>query len=185
MKVLDKITLVLFANIVVILAVIVCLLVFGWLEVDTVGDILTKGINDDVISKIILGVSVIAILLGINAIFFGGESKEDMTTKDGILLENEDGKLLVTKDTLENLVTTVINGFSNTHNVTSKVVLDQNNNLKVYVNMQVESNVIIKDLTANVQNKIKETIKTTTDLDVQSVNIRVKDITTKKDTAQS
>ena len=46
--------------------------------------------------------------------------------------------------------------------------------------IQVEPNAVIKDLSNNLQMKIKETIKNSLDLDIKEVNIRIKDITPKK-----
>lgn len=54
-----------------------------------------------------------------------------------------------------------------TEQVTTRVELDRENNVMVYVNLMVSSNVIIKELSANLQAKIKEKIKTATDLDVK------------------
>ena len=51
----------------------------------------------------------------------------------------------------------------------------------VYVNLMVSSNVIIKELSANLQTKIKEKIKTATDLDVKEVNITVKKVAPKEE----
>ncbi len=64
--------------------------------------------------------------------------------------------------------------FEGTEQVTTRVELDRENNVMVYVNLMVSSNVIIKELSANLQTKIKEKIKTATDLDVKEVNITVK-----------
>lgn len=99
-----------------------------------------------------------------------------MDYKNGILLENSNGKLLITKDTLENLVNSVVKGFESAENVTTRIELDKENNVRVYINLSVKENAIIKELSTNLQNKIKTTIKKTSDLEVKEVNIKVKDI---------
>jgi len=185
MKVLDKIALVLFSNIIVILSIIICLLIFGWLDITLVHNVVVNTLSDEISSKVVLGLCVIFILLGVKAIFFDSYSKSEMKNKDGILLENEDGKLLITKDTIENLVNGVVQGYDTAQNIVSKVMLDKENNVRVYITLYVESNVIIKELSANIQTKVKETVKTATDLDVQSVNIRVKNIAPKKNAIES
>ena len=58
------------------------------------------------------------------------------------------------------------------------------NNVKVMVNLTVKPNAVIKDLSNNLQLRIKETIKTSLDLDVKEVNIRVKNIAPKIETAK-
>ena len=108
--------------------------------------------------------------------------KEKSEYKNGILLENSDGKLLITKDTLENLVNTIVKSFDGAENAVARIELDNENNLKVFVNISVKENAVIKELSSNIQARIKEAIKTTSDLDVKEVNIKVKDVAPVKKT---
>lgn len=176
MKFLEKIALVIYSNIILILSIVLCLLIFGWLDMNLIGNIIYKVIVGDVSSKILLGISVVFILLSIKCIFFDSTSKEKAKETQGVLLENENGKLMISKETLENLVNSVALNFEGTEQVTTRVELDRENNVMVYVNLMVSSNVIIKELSANLQTKIKEKIKTATDLDVKEVNITVKKV---------
>ena len=100
-------------------------------------------------------------------------------TKKGIMYGewNDNGRLLISKDTLENLVVNIVNGFDGTENVVAKVGLDKENNLRVYVTLYVHPNIVIKDLTASIQNRVKEAIKKTSDLETKAVNVRVRNIT--------
>ena len=159
-----------------IISIIVCLMIFGWLSVDLVHELVVMAINDSVSSNIMLGLSIAFILLAIKCIFFDSSSKQEMDYKNGILLENSDGKLLITKDTIENLVNSVVKGFDSAENVTTRVELDNENNVTVFVNLSVKENAVIKELSTNLQTKIKTTIKKTSDLEVKEVNIKVKDI---------
>ena len=176
MKILDRIGLALFSSLMLIISIIVCLMIFGWLSVDLVHELVVMAINDSVSSNIMLGLSIAFILLAIKCIFFDSSSKQEMDYKNGILLENSDGKLLITKDTIENLVNSVVKGFESAENVTTRVELDKENNVTVFVNLSVKENAIIKELSTNLQTKIKTTIKNTSDLEVKEVNIKVKDI---------
>ena len=176
MKILDRIGLALFSSLMLIISIIVCLMIFGWLSVDLVHQFVVMAINDSVSSNIMLGLSIAFILLAIKCIFFDSSSKQEMDYKNGILLENSDGKLLITKDTIENLVNSVVKGFDSAENVTTRVELDKENNVTVFVNLSVKENAIIKELSTNLQTKIKTTIKKTSDLEVKEVNIKVKDI---------
>ena len=47
--------------------------------------------------------------------------------------------------------------------------------------MSVHPDAVIKDLSAKLQSNVKEAIKKSLDLDVTEVNIRVKNISTKKE----
>ena len=176
MKILDRIGLALFSSLMLIISIIVCLMIFGWLSVDLVHELVVMAINDSVSSNIMLGLSIAFILLAIKCIFFDSSSKQEMYYKNGILLENSDGKLLITKDTIENLVNSVVKGFDSAENVTTRVELDNENNVTVFVNLSVKENAVIKELSTNLQTKIKTTIKKTSDLEVKEVNIKVKDI---------
>lgn len=184
MKILDKIGLALFSTLILIIAIITSLMIFGWLNIDWVYGIVDAAIHNQVSCNILLCLNIIFILLAIKCIFFESSSKADIDYKNGILLENSDGKLLITKDTLENLVNGVVKGFDSAENVITKVELDKENNVKVFVNLSVKENAVIKELSTNLQTKIKNTIKKTSDLDVKEVNIKVKGIELVKDIAK-
>ena len=145
MKIIEKISLIIFANLLLILSVIMCLLIFGWINTEFVFGVITSALNDTVTSNIILGVSIVIILLAIKCIFFDS-SISDREKKDGILLENKEGKLLISKETLETLIASVAKGFEGAESVTSKVMLDKENNVTVFVNLLVHPDAIIKDL---------------------------------------
>lgn len=176
MKVIEKITLIIYSNIMLILSVIACLLVFGWLDPDIVGNVVYTCITTDPASKIVLGVSIVFILLSIRCIFFDPTSKEEIKDRQGVLLENENGKLMISKETIENLVDSVAKDFKEAENITTRVELDKDNNVMIFVNLVVTSDAVIKELSANLQNRIKDRVKKATDLEVKEVNISVKKV---------
>ena len=185
MKVVEKITLFLYSNIMLILSIILCLLVFGWLDMGLAGGIVQKIITGDLSGKIILGISLLFILLSIKCIFFSNTSSNETKNTQGVLLENESGKLLISKETIENLVNSVALNFENSEQVTTRIDLDKDNNVIVYVNLTVSSEAVIKDLSANLQKEIKEKIKNATDLEVKEVNITVKRVVEKQEETQT
>ena len=65
MKIIEKITLIIYSNIILIMAVIASLLIFGWLDIDIVQKMIKTLLMSDTSSKVILLVNVIAILLSI------------------------------------------------------------------------------------------------------------------------
>lgn len=176
MKIIEKTTLVLFSTLILILSVIFCLLVFGWLDVEIVEKMIVEVISNPVSSNILLGISTVSILLAIKCIFFSSRSKEETAYKNGILLENSDGKLLITKDTIEHLVYGVVKGFGSAENITTRIELDKENSIKVFVDLSVKENAIIKELSTNLQTKIKDIIKKASDLEVSEVNIKVTNV---------
>ena len=70
MKTIEKITLVLFSSLILILSVFTCLVIFGWLSINAFSDIATVLTTDPITSKIILAFEIIFILLAIKCIFF-------------------------------------------------------------------------------------------------------------------
>ena len=181
MKIIEKITLVLFSTLMLIISVIGLLLIFGWIDLAFIGEVIKRILNNTVSSNIMLGINVLFILLSIRCIFFDSSSKGKNEYKNGILLENSDGKLLISKETIENLVNGVVKGFESVEDISTKIDFERDNTVKIYVNLNVKENVIIKELSTNLQTKIKETIKKTSDLDVKEVNIKIKDIEPEKE----
>ncbi|MFR2534324.1 MAG: alkaline shock response membrane anchor protein AmaP [Clostridia bacterium] len=176
MKFLDKVGLIVFANLVLILSVIICVVIFGWLDMGTVDYVLRAAFTDTTSSNIILAVCALLILLAIKCIFFTSEDKEVNGVKDGILLQNADGQLVISKNTLEELVSNVVKGFDSAQNVSTRIELDKEKNLVVNVILNVKETAIIKELSTNLQTKIKTAIKKASDLEVKEVNISVKEL---------
>ena len=177
MKLSSKIALVLFANLILIFCIVLCLMIFGWLDPVLVTGFLEYLTAMPTVSNITLVVSILLMLLAIKCIFFDNYDKNNMESKSGILLANQDGKLLISKETIENLIASVAKGFDGAENVNSKVYVDKENNLSVYVTLFVHPDAVIKDLSNNLQNKIKEAVKRSSDLEVKEVNIKVRNIT--------
>ncbi len=179
MKVLDKIILVIFSIMILIISIIMALLIFGVINFTTIATLYAKILADSTVINITLAILAVCIILSIKAIFFGGSSnQEDGIKGEGILLENESGKLLISKDTIENLVNGVAKGFENTQSVMTKVMVDNDNTLKVFVTLMVLPNTVINELSVNLQKRIKEVVKNVTDLDIKSIDIKIKNITT-------
>ena len=83
---------------------------------------------------------------------------------------------MISKETIENLVESVARDFKDAESITTRVELDKENNVNIFANLVVSSHAVIKDLSAELQNKIKERVKKTTDLEVKEVNITVKKV---------
>ena len=131
MKFLDKLGLAIFSLITLILSILICLIAFGWIDVS----IITVGITNALASQngmyITIGISVVLVLLSIKCLFFPSYerriSKED--DEEGILLQNDNGKLLITKGTIKNLVNSTVDEFKNIEGSDAEITLDQNNDV--------------------------------------------------------
>lgn len=178
MKFLDKLALKLFSLIIFIVCVVFILVITGIIPVQYITDnvsILAQVSKSDKISIIVL---VILMLLALKGIFF--TSKKENTGKEGIILENTSGKLVISKESLENMIAAVAKDIPGAESISSRTILDKNKNLIVYVTTVVSKDVILKDISAELQTKIKEAMKRTADLEVKEVNIKIKNITSKK-----
>lgn len=181
MKILDKIALIIYSLIILAIAVISSMLVFGWLAPEPVGNTIMSIIKGEKTSIALLVVNVIFILLSIKCIFFRKSDKNVKPEDQGILLQNENGKLIISKDTIENLVNNIIPQFESVEGATSSISLNSENNLVINLNLTVGENVVIKELSANLQEKIKTAVKTALDLEVKEVNIKIKNYARKKE----
>ena len=138
-------------------------------------------VQDSVASNVMLGVSIVLILLAVKSIFFNSFSREKMENKEGILLENDNGKLLVSRDTIESLTNAVVRSFESAENVMTKVEVDSESHVKIYITLFVYPDAVIKELSNKLQTNVKDTIKKSLDLDVTEVNIRIKNVSVKKE----
>lgn len=176
MKFLDRLALAVFSIIVFVLAVLLCLMMFGWFDAELIISALNYLKGNEIATNVTVGVSVVLILLALKAMFFESYSKED-NSKEGILLENDNGKLVVSRDTLENLTNSVSKTIKGVESVVSRVILDKENNLIIFINLLVKQDAMIKDLSSGLQEKVKQTVKDSLGLDVKEVNIKIKNIT--------
>ena len=174
MKKLDKVILALFSVIIFLQSVFIICIVAGWIRIDTVTAFTAMALTDYNTSKIILVIAILCLLCSIKCIFFDSSDKEKKS--QGVLMQNDNGKLLISKPTIENIVSSVVKGFGTVEDVSVSTDFDHLNNLIVNVNLVVSKDVIIKELTLNMQNKIKEAIKKTSDLEVKEVNVKIKNI---------
>ena len=173
MKFLERFTLVIYSLIILILSVILSLLIFNWMDFDVVTDMVKALITGSLSSKITLGVCVVFILLSIKCMFFDEKSKELLKETQGILLKNENGQLMISRETIDNMVKNAVIGFENVKQCNTRIDVNEENQLNITLFLVVNENVVIKELASNLQTKIKEDVKKISDLDVQEVNVKV------------
>ena len=176
MKVLERITLVIYSYIILVLAVVTCLLIFGWIDNELIRGICEDLLAGGTVTNIVLGVSIVFILLSIKCIFFDERYKEKMKEKRVILLKNDTCSLMISKDTIQNLVTSVAKNFDSIKEIDNKIEFDEENNVLIFASLIVNEKAVIKELSVNLQNSIKETVKNILDIDVKEINIKIKGV---------
>ena len=157
MKFLDKLVLKIFSIIILVLTVCAILIMTNIITIEDISNELVRFLDGENGIKILIGIIAILMLFAIKGLFFTSKSNKD-TSKDGIVLENNSGKLIISKESLENLIYSVVKDIPGI----------------------VSKDIMLKDITTELQRKVKEAMKNTADLDVKEVNIRIKNITSKK-----
>ena len=173
MKFLERFALIVYSYIIILLSVVLSLLVFNWIDFGVVTDMMHALVTGAVSSKITLGVSVVFILLSIKCLFFDEKSKERVKETQGVLLKNENGQLMISKETIDNIVKNAVSGFNNVKDCHTRIDVNSENQLRITLFLSVYENIVIKELASNLQNKIKEEVKKVSDLDVQEVNVKI------------
>lgn len=81
MKILDRTGLAIFSTIVLIISIVMCMIIFDWVSINTVTGIVSRTLNYGVGSKIVLGISIAFILLAIKCIFLVQAIKKKVNIK--------------------------------------------------------------------------------------------------------
>ncbi len=173
MKFLDKLGLALFSIIVLIIAVVLCLISFGWMEQTIFSILIGKVLINATYTNILVGVCIVLMLLAIRCLFFSdmGEKEEG---DEGILLQNEDGRLLITVSTIKDMVKGVIQEIPDIVDSESSVEITKQNDVIINVIIDITNKTVIKEVSSKLQVRIKKAIKSATDLDIKYVNVRVR-----------
>ena len=175
MKFLEKLGLVLFSFIILVLAIMLILIGVGLVDVSIFSILIAKMIAHSTAVKVMYGVCAVLILIAIRCLFFGSTSSANPEL-DGILMENEDGKLLITYDTLETLVDGVINNVDDIIAASPEITITEDNEVYISILIDVKQHTVIKLITSKLQQDIKTTIKDATDIEVKRVDIQVREV---------
>lgn len=178
MKFFERACLRLFSIIIFILALVVILITLNVTENTIFADVLENLTTDTTLLKVTIVTSVILLFVSAKFILFG--TKKEEFAKEGIILENPNGKLVISKESLENMILSSAKSIDGLEYVNSKTLIDKEHKLIVYVTVVVKENAIVKEVSKQLQNTIKDTMKNTADLEVSSVSITVKNIVNKK-----
>lgn len=179
MKFFDKLILKIFSIIILVIGVVSILLMTGIINGEMIANEIIRLSDGETAIKITIGVLAVLMLLSIKGLFFTSKN-QDKALKEGIILENTNGKLVISRESLENLVSSVTKDIPGADTLSSRTMLDKNRNLIVNVTAAVSKDIMIKDVSNEVQARVKEAMKKTADLDVKEVNIKIKNITSKK-----
>lgn len=174
----QKVISVTFSVIVLILSVILMLTIGGVIPTDFGANTMEAIVEGNFFSKILFVIALAFMLLALREIIFG--EKISSEGKEGLILENESGKLIISKESLENLVAGVGKEVVGAESISSRTYIDSEKNVTVDVNIVVSRDIVIKEISTELQKRVKAALKQTADLDVKYVNIKIKNISNKK-----
>lgn len=175
MKFFDKLGLAIFSAIVLIISITLCLIGFGWIEPSVYSILISKAYASQTGTYVLIGSCTILALLAIKCLFFTDmTSKDDEEEGSGILLQNEDGRLLITADTLRNMVEGVITDFDEITDSITRINITKENDVIIEISIDVLRGTVITDVTSRLQTKVKKEIKAATDLEIKYVNVKVR-----------
>ena len=181
MKILEKFVLILYSFLILVISVVLCLVIFKIIDIETINNCIKYMLEDSTILITVLASSIVCILLSIRCLFFRKRKEIKKSDATDILLENESGKLLISKREIENAVKNVVNNaVKDTKDCKVIVDIDPANYLSVYVSILLNNNLKIRDMTLDLQLKIKSQIKDDFDLDVKQVNIKIDSVEEKE-----
>ena len=181
MKILEKFVLILYSFLILVISVVLCLVIFKIIDIETINNCIKYMLEDSTILITVLASSIVCILLSIRCLFFRKRKEIKKSDATDILLENESGRLLISKRAIENAVKNVVNNaVKDTEDCKVIVDIDPANYLSVYVSILLNNNLKIRDMTLDLQLKIKSQIKDDFDLDVKQVNIKIDSVEEKE-----
>ena len=117
-------------------------------------------------------IEILLFVMAIKGILFQSKLEEN---KDAIILENNSGKLIISRKTLENLVKDISNGVQGVENSFARVNVSKDTKLIISIDIVVKEG-SIKDITKKLQEDVKIAIKKASDLNVSEVNVNIKNI---------
>lgn len=176
MKFLERLGLILFSFITLVLSVLLIMVGVGVVDVNIFSILVAKVISNPTAIKVMYGVCAVLILIAIRCLFFGSGSSSSKDELTGIMMENEDGKLLITHETLETIVDGVINNVDDIIAASPDITITRDNEVIVSVMIDVKQHTVIKLVTSKLQTDIKDAIKEATDIEVKNVDVQVRNV---------
>ena len=178
MKFIERTSLKIFAFVMLFISISLLLVMFEVLPNTIYSDGISLLMDDSTYRKVTIGVCIVVILLALKSIFT--RLKPVDVTRNGIVLENANGKLIISRESIENLINGIAKEMPGAENASSRILLDPDKNLIININLTVLGNVVIKEITIELQKKVKEALRRTADLEVKLVNVNIKNINSKK-----
>lgn len=176
MKLVDKVIYFIFSVIILAIVVVMFTVILNIggivnLVFNFISNIPNMSFTQEQMTYIVI-IEILLFVMAIKGILFQSKLEEN---KDAIILENNSGKLIISRKTLENLVKDISNGVQGVENSFARVNVSKDTELIISIDIVVKEG-SIKDITKKLQEDVKIAIKKASDLNVSEVNVNIKNI---------
>lgn len=176
MKLVDKVIYFIFSVIILVIVVVMFTVILNIGGVvnpvfNFISNIPNMSFTQEQMTYIVI-IEILLFVMAIKGILFQSKLEEN---KDAIILENNSGKLIISRKTLENLVKDISNGVQGVENSFARVNVSKDTELIISIDIVVKEG-SIKDITKKLQEDVKIAIKKASDLNVAEVNVNIKNI---------
>ncbi len=171
MRNLEKLILILFSIIILIISVFLILTSTEMIKPIQILNSVQNWLIANKVVGIVIG-SIFA-LLGLIGVFSCSSSSEDVKT--GIAIKNENGTVYITKDTFENIILGITRNYPELKNVRVEINVDETG-VMANIFAYILPDTVLPELTAKLQNHIKTGLKKQTTVEIKEANIKVKGV---------
>lgn len=178
MRALDRLISFVFSVIMLIISLVLILLGTGVIEPQMVQDILGEYVfNEQMLKSELFNpvtiAGIVIFLASLKTTIFLSLFK--VSDRAPIVVKHKNGELQIAQDTIVNTAKTATLSYDNVRDVQARMV-KKRSGIVIYEMLQVYVNSNIKELTEEIQESVKEVIKSTIGVNVLDVNIRIKNI---------
>lgn len=174
MKYLDRLINFIFSLVILILAIVIIMVSAGFIGYDNVDSWIRLNMFSTANNTTTCIVAIITLIAALKTTVF--LSRMNPKKKNTILVDTNHGKIQIAAETIENTAKTVVKDYEEIKDAQVKMVKEKRG-IKVYMALLVLPNTNIIELSAKVQDEVKEAIEDTTGVKVNNVDIKIKNIT--------
>ena len=174
MRYLDRLINFIFSLLILVLAIVVIMVSAGFVGYDNVDSWIRLNIFSTANNTTTCIVAIVTLIAALKTTVF--LSRMNPKKKNTILVDTNHGKIQIAAETIENTAKTVVKDYEEIKDVQVKMVKEKRG-IKVYMALLVLPNTNIIELSAKVQDEVKEAIEDTTGVKVNNVDIKIKNIT--------
>lgn len=174
MRYLDRLINFIFSLVILVLAIVIIMVSAGFVGYENVDNWIKLNMFSAANNTTTCIVAIITLIAALKTTVF--LSRMNPKKKNTILVDTNHGKIQIAAETIENTAKTVVKDYEEIKDAQVKMVKEKRG-IKVYMALLVLPNTNIIELSAKVQDEVKEAIEDTTGVKVNNVDIKIKNIT--------